>query len=294
LIDAVAIQGRRRVERDTVNRALSDNQNVLFLGLEVKLLNYAFGGNMAFKRFLLVLIIMFGAAALVAAQDSGSDRELSVEESYLQESIELMMIREQSRADSRDMKLVALEYIGDAIGRGNTGPEVQSALEYLSMEGVLNKTRENGRLVNNYPDVRTRAATYLGELKTPEAKKTLIKMVLADPEPMVLTEAIKSLGRIGLNDNDDTISAISWVVTRFDVLNPDNLLALSALEAYEKLAEAGGGIKDPNVIRTIIRIAEGPYIRPVQERAKQVLMNMRKQAAQNDSERNAVTVRQGN
>ncbi|MDR3145685.1 MAG: HEAT repeat domain-containing protein [Treponema sp.] len=249
---------------------------------------------MAFKRFLLVLIIMFGAAALVAAQDSGSDRELSVEESYLQESIELMMIREQSRADSRDMKLVALEYIGDAIGRGNTGPEVQSALEYLSMEGVLNKTRENGRLVNNYPDVRTRAATYLGELKTPEAKKTLIKMVLADPEPMVLTEAIKSLGRIGLNDNDDTISAISWVVTRFDVLNPDNLLALSALEAYEKLAEAGGGIKDPNVIRTIIRIAEGPYIRPVQERAKQVLMNMRKQAAQNDSERNAVTVRQGN
>jgi hypothetical protein len=240
----------------------------------------------------MVLITLIGAVALAAGQDSGSGpattgstRELSVEESYLQESIELMMIREQSRADSRDMKLVALEYIGDAISRGNTGPEVQSALEYLSMEGVMNKTRENGRLVNNFPDVRTRAATYLGELKTPEAKKTLIKMVLADPEPMVLTEAIKSLGNIGLNDNDDTISAISWVVTRFDVLNPDNLLALSALEAYEKIAEAGGGIKDPNVIRTIIRIAEGPYIKPVQERAKQVLMNLRKQAARNDSEK---------
>ncbi|MDR2185574.1 MAG: HEAT repeat domain-containing protein, partial [Treponema sp.] len=229
----------------------------------------------------MVLITLIGAVVMAAGQNSGSvttgsTRELSVEESYLQESIELMMIREQSRADSRDMKLVALEYIGDAISRGNTGPEVQSALEYLSMEGVLNKTRENGRLVNNYPDVRTKAAAYLGDLKTPEAKKTLIKMVLADPEPMVLTEAIKSLGKIGLNDNDDTISAISWVVTRFDVLNPDNLLALSALEAYEKLAEAGGGIKDPNVIRTIIRIAEGPYIKPVQDRAKQVLMNLRK------------------
>ncbi|MDR2404164.1 MAG: HEAT repeat domain-containing protein [Spirochaetaceae bacterium] len=241
---------------------------------------------MEFKRLLMVLITLIGAVVLAAGQESGSDRELSVEESYLQESIELMMIREQSRADSRDMKLVALEYIGDAINRGNTGPEVQSALEYLSMEGVLNKSRENGRLINNYPDVRTKAATYLGELKTPEAKKTLIKMVLADPEPMVLTEAIKSLGKIGLNDNDDTISAISWVVTRFDVLNPDNLLALSALEAYEKLAEAGGGIKDPNVIRTIIRIAEGPYIKPVQERAKQVLINLRKQAVENDRNKN--------
>jgi hypothetical protein len=249
--------------------------------------------NMNFRRLLLVLICLAGALVLAAAQDAGSgttanaDRELSVEESYLQESIELMMIREQSRADSRDMKLVALEYIGDAINRGNTGPEVQSALEYLSMEGVMNKTRENGRLINNYPDVRTKAATYLGDLKTPEAKNTLIKMVLADPEPMVLTEAVKSLGKMGLNDNDDAINAISWVVTRFDVLNPDNLLALSALEAYEKLAEAAGGIKDPNVIRTIIRIAEGPYIRPVQERAKQVLVNMRKQAAQNDSNKTA-------
>ncbi|MDR1949248.1 MAG: HEAT repeat domain-containing protein [Spirochaetaceae bacterium] len=252
---------------------------------------------MRFKRLLMVLIVFIGVVSLAAGQDTaasgttstGSTREMSVEESYLQESIELMMIREQSRADSRDMKLVALEYIGDAIDRGNTGPEVQSALEYLSMEGVMNKTRENGRLINNYPDVRTKAATYLGELKTPEAKNTLIKMVLADPEPMVLTEAVKSLGKIGLNDNDDTINAISWVVTRFDVLNPDNLLALSALEAYERLAEAGGGIKDPNVIRTIIRIAEGPYIRPVQERAKQVLINLRKQAVQNDSNNNNTT-----
>jgi hypothetical protein len=106
-------------------------------------------------------------------------------------------------------------------------------------------------------------------------------MVLADNEPMVLTEAIKSLATIGLNENDETVNAISWIVTRYDVLNPDNLLALSALEAYEKLAAANGGIKDPAVIRTIIRIADGHYIRPVQERAKEVLMSLRQSNAQN-------------
>ncbi|MDR0708783.1 MAG: HEAT repeat domain-containing protein [Spirochaetaceae bacterium] len=228
----------------------------------------------------LVIVFLMSAGLLAAQNQSNTSRQMSVEESYLQESVENMIIREQSRAESRDMKLVALEYIGDAISRGNTGEEVRSALEYLGTEGVVNQIRENGRLTNNYPDVRTRAATYLGDLGTPEAKQTLLKMCLADNEPMVLTEVIKSLAKIGSTDNEDAATAISWVVTRFDVLNPDNLLALSALEAYEKLAAANGGIKDPNAIRTIIRIAEGHYIRPVQERAKQVLSDLRGTNAQ--------------
>jgi hypothetical protein len=237
------------------------------------------------KRILASLAVFTLTVGLVTAQTrSNNRREMSVEESYLQESVELMIIREQSRAESRDMKLVALEYIGDAIDRGNTGEEIRSSLEYLGTEGIVNQTRENGRLVNNYPDVRTKAATYLGDLGTPEAKTTLIKMCLADNEPMVLTEVVKSLAKIGIDDNNETANAISWIVTRFDVLNPDNLLALSALEAYEKLAEHNGGIKDPSAIRTIIRIAEGNYIKPVQQRAKQVLMDLRKYNAQSQSQ----------
>ena len=240
------------------------------------------------KRFLFLGIIFIIGSAMAFGQtrtgNTSSNREMSVEQSYLQESVELMIIREQSRAESRDMKLVALEYIGDAIGRGNKGEEVRAALEYLSLEGVLNKTNENGRLVNNFPDVRTKAATYLGEMGTAEAKDTLIKLVLVDNEPMVITEAIKSLAKIGLNDNDETVNAISWIVTRYDVLNPDNLLALSAVEAYEKIAAANGGIRDPSAIRTLIRIAEGPYIRVVQDRAKEALMELRMYTAQNQQQ----------
>ena len=236
------------------------------------------------KRLLVASLFVLISASLLMGQSASSGRssgsELSVEESYLQDAVERMIIQEQIRADSRDMKLVALRYIEDAISRGNTGPEIHSALEYLALEGVLNKTRENGRLTNNYPDVRTRAAAYLGDLGTREAKNTLIKIVMADPEPMVLTEAIKSLARIGINENGETEMAISWIVTRFDVLNPDNLLALSALEAFETLSQ-NGGLSDPNAIRTIIRIAEGPYIRPVQDKAKALLAQMREQGASN-------------
>ena len=220
-----------------------------------------------FKRFLFLAVVLAALPIMLMGQSS----DMTVEESYLQESVELMIIREQSRAESRDMKMVALEYIGDAIGRGNKGDEVRAALEYLSLEGILNVTRENGRVMNNYPDVRVKAASYLGQLGTPEAKNTLIKIVAVDNEPMVLTEAIKSLATIGLNDNNDTINAIMWTFSRFDHLNPDNLLALSIIEAFEKLAANGEGSRDPAVIQTLARIAEGSYIRPVRDRARAAL-----------------------
>jgi hypothetical protein len=237
------------------------------------------------KRFSLFCAAALFTVSMAAGQSSYSDDEMSVEESYLQESVELMVIRETSRADTRDQKLVALEYISDAINRGNTGEEVRAALEYLAMEGVMNKARENGRLVNNFPDVRRKAAEYLGDLGTVEAKNTLLKIVVADPEPMVLQEAVKSLAKIGLNENEETVNAIAWIVTRFDVLNPDNLLALSAVDAFEKIAEKNGGIKDPNAIRVLIRIAEGPYIRPVQDRAKQVIMDLRRYSGRSQQNR---------
>ena len=238
---------------------------------------------MLILRRLFVFVIVFAVFSSMLMGQSGArpglmpvDREMTVEESYLQESIELMIIREQSRTDSRDMKFVALEYIGEAIDRGNRSEEIAAALEFLSMEGVVNVTRENGRVVNNFPDVRKEAAAQLGRLGTPEASQTLLKMVNGDNEPMVITEAIRSLGTIGSNELDEVTRQISWTVNRFDRLNPDNFMALSALEAFEKIAESSGGLRDRSAIDTIIRIAEGNYVRPVQDRARALLNELRR------------------
>lgn len=237
------------------------------------------------KRMLAALVVLAVTTGLAVAQTAGEKKELSVEESYLQESIETMVIREQSRAESRDMKFIALEYIGEAIEAGRGGEETQKALEYLALEGIVNRSREGGvgRVTNNYPDVRAKAVAYLGEIGGEPAKNSLLKVVLAEPEPMVLAEAVKALAKIGLNENEEVASTISWIVTRFDVLNPDNSLAFAALNAYEMLAEKSGGIKDPSTIRVILRIAEGPYIKPVQNRAKEVLSKLRMLNANNSA-----------
>ena len=240
------------------------------------------------KRFILLAIIVSAPFIMAAAQSS----EMTVEESYLQESVENMIIREQSRAESREMKLVALAYIGDAIDRGNRSDDVRKALEYMGLEGILNRTRENGRLVNNYPDVRRESVRYLGLLGTEDAKNTLLTIIYYDNEPMVLQEAVKSIGDIGIDDNGRSAAAIAWIVQRFDNTVPDNLLALSAIEAIEKLQRNTSGPMDPSAIQMLIRIAEGNYIRVVQDRAKQALLNLRKIQAQQSQEQQQQQQRQ--
>jgi hypothetical protein len=228
----------------------------------------------SFKRFS-ILIIVAAVAVFAAAAQNPPQNELTVEQSYLQESIELMIIRETARASTREQKFIALEYIGDAINRGNNSDDIRQTLEYLSREGRRIQARENGRLTNNFPDVRRQAAKYLGQLGTEEARQSLIEICQFENEPMVLQEAIKSLGDIGTNDNNETVANIAWVVTRFDNLNPDNLMAIATIDAFERIARQNNGLNSPEAIRVLVRISEGHYIRPVQERARQLLAELR-------------------
>jgi hypothetical protein len=229
-------------------------------------------------KFTTVFGLLFLAAAMVlTAQNSGSGREMSVEESYLQESNEIKIIREQIRSNSEEQKMLALEFIKDAIGRGNDGEEMRASLEYLATEGTVVISRENGRLINNHPLVRKQAVEYLGDLGTPEAKDTLIRIIRADNETMVVAEAFKSLARIGINENDQTVNEISTIVRHHNALastKPDEYLVYTALDAYEKLAESSGGISDQYTLGVIADIMVGPYQKKVRDRAREVLTKL--------------------
>ena len=231
------------------------------------------------KRFLHHGVLFAVLLAMAMAQTPLSGQEMTIEQSYLQESVEMAIIREQSRSNSRDNKLIALDYIGSAINNGGNSDEIQVSLDYLALEGILNITHENGRVINNFPDIRRQAAIYLGQLGTPEAKNTLLKMVNSDNEPMVISAAIQALGTIGTNENNLVSSAISWRVRHFDILVPDSYLAYSALVAFEGLAVKNNGLNDPMAFETIMSISENyNYITPVRNRAKELMDNLLRNA----------------
>jgi HEAT repeat protein len=227
-----------------------------------------------FKRFFILLVMVAIIVSTAAAQNT-QRREMTPEESYLAASIEMMIIRETARSYTREQKFIALEYIGEALNKGNTNDEIRQTLEYLSREGRASTARENGRIMNNFPDVRRQSAKYLGQIGTEEARKTLIDVIQFENEETVLQEAIKSLGDIGANPNNETVVIISWVMNRYNTLKPDNLMALSTIDAFEKIARKNNGINSPEAIRTLILISEGLYVTPVRERAKQLLAELR-------------------
>jgi hypothetical protein len=222
------------------------------------------------KPLVTALVLGFAAVSMAMGQ-ANTGREMSIEEYYLQESNEIRIIKEYARGDSVEQKETALLYIMDAIKRGNDGEEIRAALEGLGTEGTVSITRENGRLVNNNPQIRIRAVEYLGELGTPEAKDSLIRIVRADNESSVLAEAFKSLAKIGINENDATVNEISTVLRHYHKLESDDRLAYTALEAYEQLAETSGGIKDPYTLNVISDLMVGKYPKIVRDRAKTLM-----------------------
>jgi len=226
------------------------------------------------KRLSILIIAAVIIVSTVCAQ-VGARREMTPEELYLQETIELMIIRETARSTTREQKLISLEYIGELIDRGNRNDEIRQTLEFLATEGTRTQIRENNRLINNFPDVRRRAAIQLGRFGTEEATNALIDVIQLENEPMVIQEAIKSLGDIGINNNNETIRTIVFVVDRLTHVNPDNLVALATIDTFERIAESDGSLSH-DAVQLLVRIAtEGTLVFPVRERARQLLADLR-------------------
>ena len=223
----------------------------------------------------LVLVILgLTAAVLLGAQST--ERELTVEELYLRD-IEFQILSEKAFSDSREIKLDVLDEIEVMIEQGTVDDpdKVEFVLEYLGMEGTARRVRESARLINYYPEVRRRSANLLGRLGGKRAKDALVSILLIDDEPMVKAEAAYALGVIGMNDGNEVVQALLYTLENEDPQMPDNNLAYAVCLAVEKIVEANDGDLDSaayaDLARTLVRIAQGNYIKTVRRKALQTL-----------------------
>ena len=211
-------------------------------------------------------------------------QEKSAEEEYLS-TVEDVVIGELANSDERDNKLVALQYLENAVEEGRVSPDMMVALDHLAGEGINTQSRQGGRLMNNYPDIRAKACDLLGKVHTEESKTTLKNIALADNEPMVITAAVRSLGEIGMNDNDDVVNTIAWANKKNAVLNPTSSLALEVLIAYEKISDK---VQDKSaMIQSVGQIATNyHYVKPVRDRALKLLKTLQSSGSSNNKNNN--------
>jgi HEAT repeat protein len=223
---------------------------------------------------LVFVVAGMSAAVLLGAQST--ERELTVEELYLRD-IEFQILSEKAFSDSREIKLDVLDEIEVMVDEGTVDDpdKVEFVLEYLGMEGTARRVRESARLINYYPEVRRRSANLLGRLGGEKAKDALVSILLIDDEPMVKAEAAYALGVIGMNDGNEVVRALLYTLENEDPQMPDNNLAYAVCLAVEKIVEANDGDLDAaayaDLARTLVRIAQGNYIKTVRRKALQTL-----------------------
>lgn len=234
---------------------------------------------MKLSKKVLVSTLLACAAVFAFAQEKNvnksTEKETSVESEYLND-VDGDIIMTLAESDEYDNKLVALQYLQSALDDGNCSDSVIAALDRLAGEGLNSQTRTNGRLSNNFPEVRRQACLLMSKVDSDHAvhaKNQLVSIAVADNEPMVIAAAVKALGEIGINENDEVVDAIAFANRRNQYLNPTSSLALEVLNAFEALASNTENKK--TMIDTIARIStDYHYVTPVRQRAYKLLKQM--------------------
>ena len=218
-------------------------------------------------------------AVIMVPLTAQEQSEATIEELYLQSAIKTQIIKAEAASPDRDMKMVALTDIRDMVADGSASdnPEIMEVLGDLAGEGVTNIVREQGLVINDFPEVRREAAKILGEMGTPEAARELNTILLTDPEPMVMSEAILAISNISVDDTNARNRSMAAAIYRQTAVNKDNNFAYTYLQAVENVANREGGINDPMIFEEVAKITDARqgYNRVVRERAFRLLRELK-------------------
>ena len=227
----------------------------------------------------LIASFMILTSVFAFAQDK------SVESEYL-DDVDGGIILALADADDYDSKLVALQYLQSALEEGNTSDAVLKALDRLAGEGIMNPSITKKRVMNNFPEIRRQACLLMSKVPTEHTKNTLISIAIADNEPMVIAAAVKSLGDIGINNNDEAVEAIAFANRRNQVLNPTSSLAWEVLNSFELLADSTENKKTMLDAITLIS-TDYHYVTPVRQKALKLLKTMSGKGGSSSSNKDA-------
>jgi len=242
------------------------------------------------KRFIGLALTALFIVSAAAAQDAGG--RTSGGGTQRQNRLDVNLLRDSVGPDGLDTRNKMLKDIGDAVAKGgDISDEVYTALDFMSKEGLSNKTIRQGQLLNDYPTVRRQVAAQLGKIGSAKAVDILILLCRNETTLDVLRETIRALGDIGSNENGSTVSNILYKLQGFNGRPADSdveRVILAAVEAFDKIEKKNNGLGNQakevqefldNVSKND-RFPRRANQTSVQERAKQVLEEIIKRDTQ--------------
>ncbi len=229
------------------------------------------------KRFQYTLIILW--VLLFTASLTAQEQEQTIEELYLQSQVKVKIIKAEAESIDRDMKLIALQDIEEMVSDGQiSGDDRQmiGILSSLGTEGISNQVIEQGAVINDFPMVRKEAVRILGDVGGDYARDALVTVLLSEPEPMVLSEAVVALSKVGADEQGIVLAVISDAMRSQTALNKDNNFANAFILAIDNLAQNNNGVDDLRVFEELTKIADprSGYITVVRKKAFELLKSL--------------------
>jgi len=206
------------------------------------------------------------------------ESEQTIEELYLQTPMRTLILKTVAESPDRESKSIALADILEMLDKGEEiDSEIVAILGDLAGESVTNVVMEQGYVTNDFPEVRMLAVRILSQIGTEEAAIELRSVLLNDPEPIVVAEAVLGLSRIeGIEDKKGRNQSLAASMYLQTALKKDNNVAYTFLESVEIVARREGGIDDLMVFEEVAKIADARqgYSRVVRNRAHKLLKDL--------------------
>lgn len=233
------------------------------------------------KSFSFLLVLVLAGLCFPLAAQAGKGGSTDVEEEYLWQAMEMQQITVEARDVSRESKFSALLSIQAMVDENRLGSDERKAelvtvLEGLAGEGIFNKVLSNGRVANDYPDVRRQAVELLAKVGGRDVKKVLIKVTTDDNEPMVISQAVYGLGAVVGPDDKDVLPYVADVMLRNHAGKRDDNLAFACLLAIEKMSGTFKGLDKNTMIVLNMASEKGAYGSKVRAKAEQIKKKLKK------------------
>ncbi|MFW6181495.1 MAG: HEAT repeat domain-containing protein [Spirochaetota bacterium] len=182
----------------------------------------------AVKMLVFAAAFLAAAGSVVLAQQEVGENAAVVTSTSLQNAFRLISV-----GDRQDM-LVA---IGVMEASGSTDPRVIQALSSCLDVGITFKRRAAARTINDFWDVRMRAAQVLGNIGDPSGLPALHEALRHEPDPVVKSAIIDAVGRIGRAESIPHLHRVAHTSLNNSY---QSIVLLSTIEAVAHIGHPDG------------------------------------------------------
>ncbi|OHD07315.1 MAG: hypothetical protein A2086_03120 [Spirochaetes bacterium GWD1_27_9] len=176
------------------------------------------------RKLKLVFLIVFSFTISLIYPQTIELELLQKKEKKINTYYNMAMIMKDKTEKTKILEAILNEF--DKEGYSAKDKKIISIAEKFLMEGVFDKEYENGRLINDFPEVRLQAVKLLAKIGGDNQRDLLMNIFISDDNLVVKAEACEAFIQFGETANGDVVRTIIYVYRKYQPRYPKLIFAM--------------------------------------------------------------------